>query len=51
MNKYLTLKVHVENINLGQDQGQVHDLIVKVCVAYQSIRIVVLNTSRVFVLL
>ena len=40
----LTLKRHVENLTSGQG----HDLTQKGHVAYQSIRIVGLNTSMVF---
>ena len=43
----LTLKGHVENLTSGQG----HDLARKGHVAYQSIRIVGLNTSMVFSLL
>ena len=34
------------DLGIGQDQG--HDLIGKDHIAYQSIRIVVLNTAKVF---
>ena len=44
MNYNLTLKGHVENLTKGQG----HDLAENVHVAYQSIRIVGLNTSVTF---
>ena len=44
MNYFLTLKGHFENLTSGQG----HDLTEKGHVAYQSIRIVELNTSDVF---
>ena len=47
MNYNLTLKGHFENLTSGQG----HDLIGKGHVAYQSIRMVVLNTPMVLTLL
>ena len=47
MNYNLTLKGHFENLISGQSHG----LIGKGYVAYQSIRMVVMNTSMVFALL
>ena len=47
MSYNLTLQGYVENLN----KGQVHDLIGKDHVAYQSIRIVDLNKYEVFSLL
>ena len=47
MNYNLTLKGHLENLTSGQG----HELIGKGHVAYQSIRMLVLNTSMVFSLL
>ena len=47
MNYNLTLKGHFEDLTSGQG----HDLIRKGYFAYQSIRMVVLNTSMVFALL
>ena len=44
MNYNLTLKGHIENFTLGQG----HDLIGIGHVAYQSIRMVILNKSMMF---
>ena len=48
MNYHLTLKGHVVKFDLGKSQTQGHGLIGKDHAPYQSIRIVVLNTSKVF---
>ena len=46
MNHYLTLKMYVKSVALGQS----HDLIGNDHVAYQSMRIIDLNTSMVLAL-